>query len=70
MVDRSASVNNLAGIRAGTSAGATVRIGDSTVNGNGTGLDPVSGGAILSYGTNKVDGNDNDGNPTGAVNLR
>ncbi len=69
MVDRSAFVNNLTGVIA-HAANATIRIGDSTVTGNQNGLVSVLSGAILSYGNNKVDGNDTDGNPTGAVNLR
>jgi hypothetical protein len=58
MVDRSAAVNNLGGtgVFAG-GANALIRIGDSTVTGNGTGLETNSGGAMASYGTNKVDGN-------------
>ena len=64
-VDRSASVNNGAGIAA-SGVGATVRIGDSTVTGNGTGLLLSSGGVIESYGTNKVNGNNTNGAPTGA----
>ena len=69
MVDRSAFVNNLTGVVA-HAANATIRIGDSTVTGNQHGLVSVLSGAILSYGTNKVDGNDADENPTGSVNPR
>jgi hypothetical protein len=65
MVDRSALVNNGSfGILA-NGAGATIRIGDSTVSGNATGLFPTGGGVIASYGTNKVNGNGTDGAPTG-----
>ena len=64
MVDRTASVNNLTGIFAAV-AGATIRIGDSTVTGNSTGLSIGTGGVIDSYGTNKVNGNTTDGAPTG-----
>ena len=66
MVHRSASVNNGFGIIA-SGAGATVRIGDSTVTGNGTGLLAQSSGVIVSYGTNKVNGNDTDGAPNSTI---
>ena len=69
MVDRSAFVNNLTGVSA-HGANATIRIGNSTVTGNQNGLVSVLSGAILSYGTNKMDGNDTEGNPTGSVNPR
>ena len=58
-IDRTASVNNGTGILT-SGAGATIRIGDSTVSGNATGL-ATSGGAIASYQTNKINGNSNDG---------
>jgi hypothetical protein len=67
MVDRSAAVNNFTGIFS-FGAGATIRIGDSTVTGNGTGLSAVN--AILSYGTNKVDGNGSDGAPTSTIAMK
>jgi hypothetical protein len=69
MIDRTASVNNVTGIFV-QGAGATVRIGDSTVSGNGTGLSTSSGGVINSYGTNKVHGNNSDGSPTGTIALK
>jgi len=69
-VDRStASVNNDAGIFAG-GAGATIRIGDSTVSGNFTGLATGGAGVIDSYGTNKVDGNGTDGAPTSTIVMK
>ncbi len=74
MVDRSAAVNNSSTGIIAVGAGATIRIGDSTVTGNGTGLF-FSGAAILSYGTNKVNGNGtpavpNDGAPSGPVAMK
>ena len=69
MVDRTASVNNGNGILA-SGAGATIRIGDSTVSGNATGLAPAGGGVIESYGTNKVNGNGNDGAPTSTIGMK
>ncbi|HVZ52835.1 MAG TPA: right-handed parallel beta-helix repeat-containing protein [Pseudolabrys sp.] len=62
MVDRSASVGNT--VRGVFANGALVRIGDSTVTGNQTGLAVTGGGTIASYSSNKVNGNVNDGAPT------
>ena len=65
MIDRSAAVNNGIGLFA-TGVGATVRIGNSTVIGNTQrGLLVSNSGLIHSYGTNKLHGNGNDGDPTG-----
>jgi hypothetical protein len=68
MIDRTAAVNNITGIEA-SGAGATIRIGDSTVSGNDTGLS-TSGGAIASYGTNKVNGNTNDGVTPSPIDMK
>ena len=68
-VSRSVVVNNKSlGIGA-FGASATIRIGNSTVSGNGTGL-AFAGGAITSYGTNKVNGNGTDGAPTNTVTMK
>jgi hypothetical protein len=67
-VDRSASVNNGNGIVA-NGAGATIRLGDSTVTGNINGLF-ANGGVIASYETNKVNGNGFDGSPTSTIPMR
>jgi hypothetical protein len=73
MVDRSAAVNNGTGIFA-TVAGATIRIGDSTVSGNGTGLATAPAvcpcAVIASYGTNKVNGNTDDGVTPTSVTMK
>jgi hypothetical protein len=69
MIDRTAAVNNGAGIVA-IGAGATIRIGDSTVSGNSSGLSAFSGGAIASYGTNKVNGNGTEGVPTSTIAMK
>ncbi len=68
MIDRSATVNNSTGIFA--VGEATIRIGDSTVTGNGTGLATAPNGSIVSYETNKVDGNGTDGAPTGTTAMK
>lgn len=66
MVDRSASLNNFHGISVG-GANTTLWIGDSTISGN-SGIGFVSsGGASVSYGTNKVNGNATDGAATSST---
>lgn len=70
MVDRSAIANNRGkGISAASTA-ATIYIGDSTISGNGTGLATSGGGAIVSYGTNKIIGNRVDGAPSATAEYR
>jgi hypothetical protein len=59
MVDRTAVVTSDAGVFA-SGAGVTVRIGDSTITGNGNGLHAELGATILAYPTNKVIGNGDD----------
>jgi hypothetical protein len=71
MVDRSAAINSAGGTGIlASGAGATIRIGDSTVTGNLTGLSVDGGGAIESYGTNKVNGNGTDGAPTSTIAMK
>jgi hypothetical protein len=69
MIDRTAVVNSNTGVLA-FGAGATIRIGDSTVTGSSTGLSSGSGGVIASYGTNQVDGNGADGAPTSTISMK
>jgi len=64
MIDRSTSANNGGQGITAIGARATVRMGNSTVTGNATGLTAGSSGVIASYGTNKIDGNGTDGAPT------
>jgi hypothetical protein len=69
MIDRSAMVNNgFEGIIA--DGGAVSRIGDSKVTGNVTGLGTAGAGQIISYQTNKIDGNGTDGTPTGTTAMK
>jgi len=68
MIDRCAIVNNSTGVSATNDA--IIRIGDSTVTGNSLGLSSDSGGQILSYETNKVDGNGTNGAPTGTIAMK
>jgi hypothetical protein len=70
VIDRTTStLNGGNGIRA-FGAGALVHIGNSTVRGNGAGLIAASGGQILSYQNNQLDGNGVDGAPTGVLTLK
>ena len=70
VIDRTTStLNGGNGIRA-FGVGALVHIGSSTVRGNGAGLIAASGGQILSYQNNQLDGNGVDGAPTGVLTLK
>ena len=69
MLDHTVSTNNSTGIKA-QGAGATIRIGDSTVAGNIIGLETSGGGTIASYGNNKVDGNTNNGAPPSTIAMK
>ena len=62
MVDGVAVANNgvVGGLRV-DGANATIRIGRSTISGNGTGTVIANGGVISSYGTNQLNGNTADG---------
>jgi hypothetical protein len=77
-VDRSSIIGNAVGIRAAV-ATAIVRLSDSTVTGNTTGLSyatallppaPDTPGQIISYNNNRLRGNTTDGVPTSAVYTR
>jgi hypothetical protein len=62
LVDNSSIINNVgAGVHAG---GGAVRIGNSVITGNGTG---VTGPSITSYKDNKIDNNGVNGTPIPAV---
>jgi hypothetical protein len=60
--------NNSIGIAA--DAGAVVRVGGSTITGNGTGWQTSNGGQIQSYSTNNLAGNAADGSATTTLSLR
>lgn len=71
MVDGTTVANNGtgatgAGLRV-TGASAVLRISNANLTGNSVGLVSVSGGSLLSYGSNHVDGNSSDGAPTGTI---
>jgi hypothetical protein len=46
---------------------AVVRIGNNEITGNTTGLQPVEGGQIVTFGNNLIDGNASTNPPTGSV---
>jgi hypothetical protein len=59
MVRNSTVANNAAiGLEA-QGTGAVVRVTRSTITGNNTGWDNPTGGVVLSYGDNNIDGNAN-----------
>jgi len=51
-------------------ANGAIHIGNSTVIGNGTGLNAVGGGKIFSYQNNQATGNTTDGAPTNLLTLK
>ena len=67
MLERTASLNNDEMGVIASGAGATIRIGNSTVSGNQVGMASFGGGVIQSYGTNKVNGNGTDGDPSSTI---
>ena len=69
MVKNTRSINNAIGIRS-IGPNVTVRVSNSTVIGNGTGLSFGSGGALLTFGNNEVQANGNNGAFSGSVGLQ
>lgn len=71
MVDNvSVTGNGNNGLSAG-GANAGMLVGNSSIFGNGGGVFSVSGGTLVSYGTNRLNGNNgNDGNFTSTVSMR
>jgi hypothetical protein len=61
MIANSIISSNLNAGIANDGANATIRVGSSTITGNGLGVSPANGGLIRSYGDNRNDGNANDG---------
>ncbi len=57
-----ASRNALAGVHSGSLA--TIRVSNTVVTRNNVGFEPAGGGAIISFGNNRVNGNATDGAPT------
>jgi hypothetical protein len=63
MVDRVAVSNNPAIGIAAVGASSTVRINQSVITGNGTGLSSISGGVLHSFKNNAINDNGTDGTP-------
>jgi len=68
MVRNSMISNNAVGIAADQSA--IVRVGQSTITGNGTGWQALNGGQVQSYGNNNVGGNTTDGTASTTLALQ
>jgi hypothetical protein len=67
-VNRSAIVNNGSnGIRSEGAATARVRISDTTITGNATGLSIGAPAQVISFGNNRIDGNGVNGAPTSTI---
>jgi hypothetical protein len=64
--DSQVSLNSVSGVSA-NGTGATVRVGSSTITGNGTGVGIFNGGTLSSYGTNQLNGNTTDGAFSGTI---
>lgn len=60
------NTNTGTGVRA-TGANATLRLSNSTVIGNLTGLSVASGASIISFGNNRITGNGTNGAPTSTI---
>ena len=70
-IENSAAVGGGFGISAhGGGAGTVVRVSNSTVTDNNTGVDSVAGAALLSRGNNTVEGNTTDGSFTGVFSAK
>ena len=63
MIDKSTIANNSTGVTT-QNAGATIRVGSSSITGNGT---ATSGAGVLSYGNNQINGNGVDTIPAAVV---
>ena len=70
-INRSQIFDNAIGVSVdATAAAATVRLSDTTVTSNTTGLSAAAGGNITSYNNNRLAGNGTDGAPTQTIYQR
>ena len=67
-VTNTKTTNNAIGIRS-IGSNVTVRVDNSSVIGNVTGLSFISGGSLLTFGNNKVQANASKGAFSGSVGL-
>jgi hypothetical protein len=70
VVDHSSVKNNAGSGILVDGVGSLVHLGSSSVIGNGTGLNAINGGKIMSYQNNQTTGNFTDGAPTGVLALK
>ena len=71
LLDNCESTGNATGVLVDGGAGpAVVRIGNSVIAGNGTGLNAVNGGQLISLRTNTIGANLNDGTPPLGASLK
>lgn len=61
MLNRVTAANNTDNGLRSVGANSIIRVGSSVVSGNGTGVFTMTGGQILSYGNNQINGNTVDG---------
>lgn len=61
MVNDTASVNNTNFGIVGNGAAAIIRVGDTTITGNGTGVNPAGSSQVKSFGDNRLEGNTSNG---------
>jgi len=61
MLNRVTATNNAENGLRSIGANSVIRVGSSVVSGNGTGVVTITGGQILSYGNNQINGNTVDG---------
>jgi hypothetical protein len=67
MIAHSVSSNNTTNGIIGNGANVTVRVGNTTITGNATGVNPAGSSTISSYGDNRLDGNTTNGAFTGTI---
>ena len=69
MLDRVTVSNSLGTGILSSSATSTIRINNSVITGNATGVRTAAGGVLRSYKNNAINGNVNDGTPIPQENL-
>jgi hypothetical protein len=67
LIERSLLSNNVGSAVQSSGANSFVRIGNSTISANDTGVSTVGGGTVQSFKTNEIFGNGADGTPLAAV---
>jgi hypothetical protein len=73
LIDRTELSFNTTGLQSDNGPGgpgATARISDSVITGNGTGISAVNGGQIITFRTNMLAGNTTDGSTPFSISLK